>query len=104
EKNLRALAEEIAGRHGVKVDVIPLDLADPGAAEKLWDATEGAGRAVDVLINNAGWGHYQHFLDADLSRATQMLQLNLVAVTELTHRFARAMRARGRGHVLNVSS
>ncbi len=104
EENLRALAEEIAGRHGVKVDVIPLDLATPGAAEKLWAATEGAGRAVDVLINNAGWGHFQHFLDADLSRITQMLQLNLVSLTELTHRFGRAMRARGRGHVLNVSS
>ena len=56
EDNLRALAEELAARHGVKVSVIPLDLAAPGAAEKLWAATEGAGRAVDVLVNNAGGG------------------------------------------------
>ena len=104
EDKLRALAKELAERHGVKVDVIPLDLAAPGAAEKLWAATEGAGRAVDVLINNAGGGHWQRFLDAAFPRALQQIQLNLVAVAELTHRFAGAMLGRGRGHVLNVAS
>jgi uncharacterized protein len=102
--NLHALADEIRARHGVEVDVVALDLAQPGAPDALWAATEGAGRAVDVLINNAGWGVYQHFLDTDRARVAQQIQLNLVALTELTHRFAGAMLARGRGHVLNVSS
>ncbi len=102
--NLHALAKEIGERHGVKVEVIPLDLAQPGAAEALWAATEGEGRAVDVLINNAGWGVYQGFLDTDAARVAQQIQLNLVSLTELTHRFAKAMLGRGRGHVLNVAS
>jgi short-subunit dehydrogenase len=102
--NLHALAKEIGERHGVDVLVVPLDLAQPGAAEALWTATEGAGHPVDVLVNNAGWGNYQRFLDTDRARVAEQIQLNLVTLTELTHRFAGAMLERGRGHVLNVSS
>jgi short-subunit dehydrogenase len=102
--NLGALAGELATRHGVKVEVVPLDLAEPGAAGRLWAATEGAGRAVDVLVNNAGGGVYQLFLDTDRERVARQIQLNLVALTELTHLFAGAMLRRGRGHVLNVAS
>jgi uncharacterized protein len=102
--NLRSLAAELTERHGIRVEVVPLDLTEPDAPAKLWAATEGAGRAVDVLINNAGGGVYQRFLDTDRARIAGQIQLNLVALTELTHRFAGAMLGRGRGHVLNVAS
>jgi short-subunit dehydrogenase len=102
--NLDALAQELEKKHGVAVDVIALDLSEPGSAEKLWDATEGSGRAVDVLVNNAGGGMHANFVDAAWDRIARQIQLNVVSLTELTHRFTKAMLARGRGHVLNVSS
>lgn len=102
--NLQALAGELVERHGVEVHVVPLDLAEPGAPDRLWAATEGAGRVVDVLVNNAGGAVYQGFLDTDWPKVARQIQLNLVALTELTHLFAGAMRRRGRGHVLNVAS
>jgi len=102
--NLRALAGELEARHGVKVTVIALDLSEPGAAARLHDETEGAGRAVDVLINNAGGGLHQDFADTPWEKIAHQIQLNVVTLTELTHRFVKVMLARGRGHILNVSS
>jgi hypothetical protein len=102
--NLAALAKELGDRHHVEVTVIPLDLAVPGAAEELYAKTEGAGRTVDVLINNAGGGIHRNFVDIPWEQTARQIQLNVVALTELTHRFAKAMVGRGRGHILNVSS
>jgi uncharacterized protein len=102
--NLEALAKELREARGVKVDVVVLDLAEPGAPAKLWAATEGAGRSIDVLINNAGGGIHQTFVDTAWERTARMIQLNLVSLTELTYRFAKAMLGRGRGHILNVAS
>jgi short-subunit dehydrogenase len=104
EENLRALAAELSARHGVKVDVIALDLAEPTAAKTLFDRTEGAGRAIDVLVNNAGGGIHQNFVDIAWEQTARQIQLNVTSLTETTHRFAKAMLARGRGWVLNVSS
>lgn len=104
KENLDALEKELEGKHAVKVDVVVLDLSEPDAPRKLWDATEGEGRKVDILINNAGGGLHQNFVDAPWDRIARQIQLNVVSLTELTHRFAKAMVARKRGHILNVSS
>jgi short-subunit dehydrogenase len=103
-ERLEALAAELRAKHGVAVEVLPMDLARAGAATELHARTEGAGRAVDVLINNAGFGVQQRFVDIPWERTAEQLQLNLLSVAELTWRFARAMLARGRGYVLNVAS
>jgi short-subunit dehydrogenase len=103
-ENLEALAKEIRERHGVTVTVIALDLSQPGAARALYDQTEGAGRAVDILINNAGGGAHQRFAEIPWEKTAAQIQLNIVSLTETTHLFVRGMLARGRGHVLNVSS
>jgi uncharacterized protein len=102
--NLEALAKELRDRHGVAVEVIALDLAAPGAPAELHARTEGAGRSIDVLVNNAGGGIHQYFVETAWDRVAKQIQLNVVALTELTHLFTRAMLARGRGHVLNVAS
>lgn len=104
EENLRALASELSAKHGVKVDVIALDLAEPTAAKTLYDRTEGSGRAIDVLVNNAGGGIHQYFADIPWDQTARQIQLNVTSLTELTHRFVKQMLARGRGWVLNVSS
>jgi len=101
---LDELAQEIRTRHGVRVDVIPKDLSQPGAAESLDSDLRASGLAVDVLVNNAGFGAHGHFAEIDLERQREMIQVNVLALTELTRLLMPAMRRRGRGGILNVAS
>jgi uncharacterized protein len=104
EENLKALSTELTEKHGVQVAVLALDLSDPGAAERLHAETEGKGKAIDVLVNNAGGGIHRNFVDIPWDAVRRQIQLNVTSLTELTQRFAQSMLARGRGHVLNVAS
>lgn len=101
---LEQLASELGARHGVATRVVTVDLARPESAAELFRQTEGEGQRVDVLINNAGFGNFGEFLALPWELTAQELQVNVVTLTELTWRFAQAMRARGVGYVLNVSS
>ena len=101
---LEALATELRQAHGTAVTTLPLDLGRPDAARALFDATEGAGKPVDILINNAGFGTQERFDRIPWDKSAEQLQLNVVSLTELTRRFLEPMLARGRGHVLNVAS
>jgi len=59
---------------------------------------------VDVLVNNAGCGLYGSFVDQSLPTVVDMLQLNMIAMTELTHIFAKNMVKRQAGHILLMAS
>lgn len=89
---------------GATCHAIPADLATPDGAKTLHAATVERGLAVDVLVNNAGFGDLGPFTDADLDKLLKMIQVNVVALTELTGLFVPAMVKRGRGRVLNVGS
>lgn len=101
---LEELARELEAAHGIKVAVEAIDLSAPDAAAALYERTEGAGLAVDVLVNNAGFGDYEEFLAAPWSRYAEMLQLNVVALTQLTRLFVPRMVERSHGRVMNVAS
>src|SRR5689334_13463346 len=58
---LRTTADAIAAAHGVKVDVIAADLGTADGAAQVWDAATAAGGAIDVLVNNAGFGYFRPF-------------------------------------------
>lgn len=101
---MQALAREIAARHGVQVQVQGADLAAVGAAAELKAHLDAAGVHIDVLINNAGMGVIGDFLEQPAHNTRELLNLNIVALTELTQQFATPMQARGRGHILLVAS
>jgi len=101
---LGTLAAELSSAHGVQVTVLAEDLAHPGAAKRVFEATEAAGLSVDVLINNAGFGGHGRLFERELQADTDMIQVNITALTELTHFYARGMVARKNGKILNVSS
>jgi short-subunit dehydrogenase len=102
-EELTALADELRAT-GAECRVVPADLADPAGPQALFDGIESAGRPLDVLVNNAGFGDFGAFGGADLAKLIRMVQVNCTALTELTHRFVPGMVARGRGMVLNVGS
>jgi short-subunit dehydrogenase len=97
-------ADEIRARHGTTAHAFPMDLARPEAAEELHRAVSARGFEVDILVNNAGFFFFGEAVDAPVRRANAMLQLHVVTPSLLCTLFGRDMRARGRGHILIVSS
>lgn len=104
EQRLRTLADDLASAHGVAAHVLVADLGDPGAPASLFDRVQQRGLSVDFLVNNAGFGSNGAFLDLPLEREMEMVQVNVAALVELTHRFVRPMRERGFGRVMNIAS
>lgn len=70
---LQALADELTAAHGVTAAVIPQDLSDPAAPERLVAAIAVRGLTVDGLVNNAGFSRVTGFLDTDLSAHRAMM-------------------------------
>ncbi len=103
-EELHSLAAELREACGATCHVFPADLAESGRVRSLFDSLTQAGLQVDVLVNNAGFGHVGPFAAADLERMLKMIQLNVMALTELTGLVLPGMRARGRGQILNVGS
>jgi short-subunit dehydrogenase len=104
EDRLSALAEQLSARHGVRADVIGMSLAPLGAAQLLYDRLQAMHLAVDVLINNAGFGVWGPFAEVPWEREEEMLRLDIIALVHLTKLFLRDMLARDRGWILQVSS
>jgi short-subunit dehydrogenase len=104
EAALNTLARELHDRHGIDTLIVPHDLADPAGPVRLEETLVEAGFTVDFLVNNAGFGTWGPFTEQTLSSQLDMLRVNVLALTELTHRFVAAMRIRNWGRVLNVAS
>jgi uncharacterized protein len=100
---MEALAAELRDA-GAVVTVIPADLARPGAAAALADDIERRGLVLDVLVNNAGLGAAGRFDRADPRRIGEILNVNIVALTELTRLLVPGMIERGLGRIMLVAS
>ncbi len=103
DKLLKAKTE-LEADYGVAVTPIPLDLAAPFAADTLMAAIRERELTVDILVNNAGFGDFGDFADSNIEKQSAMVQLNIVALMELTHAVLGDMRKAGRGKILNVAS
>jgi len=102
---LTALRDELNQQHpALRVVVKPCDLADRAATDTMLGELTGQVGAIDVLINNAGFGDMAMFDLAKWERIESMIRLNVDALCYLTHRLVRPMVTRRRGGILNVSS
>lgn len=101
---MEKMAEQLRQRHHVNVVVETIDLSVPGASAQLKGRVDGRGIEVDVLVNNAGRGLYGSFVDQSIETTLDMLRLNMLTLTELTHLFATDMVKRRRGHILLIAS
>lgn len=104
EDRLQALAATLRAAHGTPVEVMPADLARPGAATVLAQALRRRRRAVDVLVNNAGVLEQGSFAGIAAARHQQLIELNVSGLTAMLSAFVPAMVKRGHGRVLNVAS
>ena len=101
---LEALAAELRATRGVEVEVLPADLSDRAATARVAERLAEADRPIDLLVNNAGFGMKKSFLAAELAEEEAMFDVLCRAVLVLSHAAGRAMKARGQGQIINVSS
>jgi hypothetical protein len=100
---LAQIATEL-GAQNVPVKTIALDLATPLAPKFLFDQLQTEGVAIDILINNAGFGAFGEFAQMSADVIFGQIQLNITSLTELTRLFLPAMLARRTGRIMNVAS
>jgi short-subunit dehydrogenase len=104
EDRLVALAEELGSQQGIRAEAFKADLEEPAGREALAADLNAAGRDVEILVNNAGFGDYRDLVDADREALMRMVRLNCEALLDLTARYLPGMGTRGRGAVINVAS
>jgi uncharacterized protein len=103
-EKLAQIATELQSQFGVTVKMVALDLATPPAPEFLFDQLQREGVAVDILINNAGFGAFGEFAQMREEEILGQIHLNITALTHLTRLFLPSMVERHRGKVMNVAS
>jgi len=104
EKRLEELAAELERNHGRRAIVIPADLAEPDAPQRLFDAVQQEGVAVDMLVNNAGFGSRGYFRRTEWKDHAAFLQVMVSSVVHLTHLFEPGMVERGWGKIVHIAS
>ena len=102
-ERLEALAADLTAQ-GTQVRIVVADLNDPAAPEQLFEATEGAGLAVEILINNAGLGQFGAFFSSPVEQELSQVRVNCEAMVRLTRLFVPRMVERRRGWVLILAS
>jgi uncharacterized protein len=100
---LEELARELRARHGVAVDVVPADLTTEEGLRRL-EETVAADPALDLLVNNAGFGGKTGFVKGDLPAHLDMARVHVEATIRLTKAALPGMIERGRGAVINIGS
>jgi uncharacterized protein len=104
QDKLKALATELIEQYGIEIEVIVRDLTEAASGKFLFDTITDKGIAIDLLINNAGFGDYGAFSDRPLTTQLTMIQLNIAVLVELTGLFLPVMKQRGSGSIINISS
>ena len=104
ENKLNQLKNELEKKHNVKVVVIAKDLSGLNAPQEIYNEVKQQGIEIDYLINNAGFGALGKFHELDLTRQISMINLNITALTALTHLFLPDFVKRNSGKILNTSS
>jgi hypothetical protein len=101
---LQTLADELSRAHPITATVLAIDLSEPAAADRIARALTERKIAIDMLVNNAGFGSLGELARADPEEQLRMLQVNVVALTMLTRFLLPGMIERRRGRIMNVAS
>jgi len=103
-RRLNSIAAELKKTFRIKVEVIKADLTNSSQLAKVEKRLSNKSKPVEVLINNAGFGIKDSFLDSDLNREQELLDVLVTAPMRLTHAVLPTMIKRNQGVIVNVSS
>ena len=101
---LSALASRAREEYGVRAEPLAMDLSIQSAADELFADLQRKQIAIDVLVNDAGFAMQGSFARNDMATLLDMLQVNIISVTQLTRLLLPQMIERARGKVLNMAS
>ncbi|HJZ83012.1 MAG TPA: SDR family oxidoreductase [Pyrinomonadaceae bacterium] len=104
EDRLVALCSEVGRSQSIRAEYMAIDISQPDAPQRLFAETMQRDLEIDLLVNNAGFGSMGEFAKLDLGRELNMIDLNIRALAELTHRFLQPMKERRAGAIINVAS
>lgn len=104
ETLLRETARQLASEYGIKTDYLAADLAAPGAAQNVVSWCQQKGYAIQMLVNNAGYGLSGPFEKHPLAEHTDMMAVNMTVLVELTYLFLPALRQQPKAYILNIGS
>lgn len=103
-EDLQQRLSELSSQYGIEVTTIVKDLFQPMAAFEIYDEVKAKGITIEVLVNDAGQGQFGLFAEQDVNRLLDIIQLNVSALTVLTHQFLKDMVARNEGKILQLAS
>ncbi|WP_319524594.1 SDR family oxidoreductase [uncultured Desulfosarcina sp.] len=104
QDRLDMLSEDLEKRYGTKVTVIAADLADPESPKTIYNEIQSKGIHIDGLVNNAGYGIPQYFVNTDWEKHRDFIQVLVTSVTYFCHLFLPRMIENRYGRIINVSS
>ena len=104
EKKLLEIKNEFEDQFKIDVFTVTADLSSNEGIQTVYDAVNTNKLIVSYLVNNAGFGDYGAFIDRRMEKYKEMIQLNIVSLTELSYHFGKEMVKRGKGRILNVAS
>ncbi len=104
EDRLNRIKEALEEYYGIDAAVFPCDLAEKDAAERIYSFTKEKGLKIDYLVNNAGFGDHGAFADCDWRKQYDMINVNIIALMQLTRLYLKDMEEEGFGRILNVAS
>ena len=104
KEKLRQLADHLQEVFGTATKLISKDLALTTSAREIFDELQQESVRISMLVNNAGMDVYGRFHETDMAQELQMIQVNLVSLTQLTKLLLPDMRKQGSGRILNLGS
>jgi len=96
--------EDLVARHEGRAAALKLDVTDPGQIAAAVQAAEARFGAIDVLVNNAGYGYQTSVEEADERAIRALFDANVFGLAAMIRAVLPGMRARRRGHIVNLSS
>jgi len=101
---LNSLAAELMQNFKIKAEVLAIDLAQASSVNQLYQNIQNHSWEVNILINNAGFGDYGYFLSSSWEKQRDVIHVNIMALTQLTHFFLPSMVKRKSGKIMNIAS
>lgn len=104
KEELERVKKECIARHGANVIICPMDVSDTSEIDRVVNILYSKLEKIDVLINNAGFGHTEKFLDYDFSKVENMFKVNVLGLMYLSQCVAKNMTVHRSGHIINIAS
>lgn len=104
QDDLKNLKNEIEEKYGIDVHIVVADLSVKNSANIIYEYTSKHKMQIHTLVNNAGFGDFGYFMNSDWDKQADMIQVNVGALSHLTHIYLNEMKEVNEGKILNVAS